>query len=114
MIDKFETLRKKLHDSIKKNGIDSEKTKKISAKFDELVNSYYKNEKQYHEYDFIYTKYKESLEYISKVTKEFGAFPTTEEWNKFAKEKGLLCSESLKYISGLNWHKLRNRTVSEK
>ena len=113
MIDKFETLRRKLHESIKKNGINSEKTKKISAKFDELVNSYYKNEKQYHEYDVIYIKYKESLDYITKIAKEFGVFPSTAEWNKLAKEKGLLCSESLKYISGLNWHNLRNRTVSK-
>ena len=46
MIDNFERLRKKLDESVEKNGLNSEKTKKISERFDKMVNNYYKNEKQ--------------------------------------------------------------------
>ena len=113
MIDNFERLRKKLHESIEKNGFQSEETRKISAKFDELVNSYYKNEKQFKEENVIHDKYTESINTLRKIAREFAKFPTVEEWNKYAKEKDLLSSESLKYISGLNWHKLRNRILAE-
>lgn len=114
MSDRFEILRKKLHESIKKNGISSERTAKISAKFDALVNSYYINERQFHRDSMMYEKYKESVNILRKLTREYGKFPTESEWNRYAKEKSLLCSESLKYITGLNWHGLRSRTLLEK
>ena len=114
MLDKFERLRKKLNESIEQNGLNSEKTKKISRKFDELINSYYEKEVQYSHESIMYKKYVESINELSKITKDFAEFPSIPEWNKYAKEKGLLNSESIKYISGLNWHDLRNRTVSKK
>ena len=113
MLDNFERLRKKLHDSIEKNGIDSEKTKKLSERFDKMVNNYYKNEKQYHEDSLMHIKYLESIQSLKRITKDFVKFPSVQEWNYYAKEKDLLSSESLKYISGNNWHHLRNRTLSE-
>lgn len=113
MINNFEKIREKLHESIEKNGINSEKTKKISARFDQLVNSYYTNERKYDANSLMYIKYTESAKELRKITKEFAKFPSIDEWNKYAKEKGLLCSESLKYITGLNWHDLRNRIISE-
>ena len=62
----------------------------------------------------MYKKYVESINAIEKITQDFGEFPSIPEWNKYAKEKDLLNSESIKYISGLNWHDLRNRTISRK
>ncbi len=114
MPDRFEILRKRLHESIKKNGISFEKTRRISAKFDALVNSYYTDEIQFHRDSIMYTKYKESINTLRKLTREYRKFPTTDFWDKYAKEKDLLCSESLKYITGLNWHNPRNRTLLEK
>lgn len=108
MKDKFERLREKLNRSIEENGLDSEKTQKISREFDELLNSYYKKEKMYSEKSIIYQEYQKSINELEKITKEFGEFPSVEEWNKYAKEKNLLTSESLKYVSGLNWKDLKN------
>ena len=39
---KIEKLRKKLHKSIEKNGVDSRKTIRISQKLDEIINVYFK------------------------------------------------------------------------
>lgn len=112
MRDEFEKLRKKLEESIEKNGIDSERTKKISEKFDKMVVSYYKNEKQYHENSIMHIKYSDSMQNLKMITTDFAKFPTIEEWNHYAAEKELLCSESIKYISGNNWHNLRNRILT--
>lgn len=109
MISDFEKLRKKLEESIEVNGLDSEQTRKLSQRYNELVNFYYQNEKQYRKDNPIYIKYVESIKYLRKITKDFVEFPTIKEWNYYAKEKNLLNSESLKYISGSNWHDLRNR-----
>lgn len=114
MKNSFENLRKRLHKSIEENRFYSEKIRKLSEQFDKLINSYYKNERQYYEENFMHIKYNETLNHLRKISREFGKFPTIEEWNKYAKEQDLLCSESLKYISGINWHALRNRTLSEK
>ncbi len=109
MINDFEKLRKKLEESIEVNGLDSEQTRKLSQRYNELVNFYYQNERQYRKDNPIYIKYVESIKYLRKITKDFVEFPTIREWNYYAKENDLLNSESLKYISGSNWHELRNR-----
>lgn len=111
MISNFEKLRKKLDESIETTGISSEKTRKISIKYNELVNNYYKKEKQYHAGNFMHKKYLESVQNLRKVTKDFVKFPTIKEWNYYAKENNLLNTESLKYISGNTWHELRNKIL---
>lgn len=113
MINDFEKLREKLHESIDKHGLHAEKTRKISKRYDELVNSYYQNERQYHEDNVMNVKYSESVKYLKKMAKDFIKFPTIKEWNCYAKKNNLLNSESLKYISGNAWHDLRNRISSE-
>lgn len=113
MINDFEKLRKKLHETIEVYGLDSEKTRKISKRYNELVNSYYQNEKQYHRDNVMYIKYLESINCLRKIARDFVRFPTIKEWNYYAKENNLLNSESLKYISGNSWHDLRNRILSE-
>ncbi len=110
---RFEKLRCKLHTAINKYGINSKETREISKKFDGLVNSYYEKERQYPENSLMRIKYLESLNILRKITRDFSKFPSTDEWNKYAGEKGLLCTESLKYITGINWHQLRNRIKSE-
>lgn len=113
MISDFEKLRGKLHESIERNGIDSEQTRKISNRYNELINSYYENERQYRKDEVMGIKYIESVKCLKKITKDFVKFPTIKEWNYYAKENGLLNSESLKYISGNTWHNLRNRILAE-
>ena len=109
MISDFEKLRGKLDESVEKYGLHSERTKKISRRYNRLVNLYYQNEKQYHRSSLIHDNYLESIECLRKITKDSVKFPTIEEWNYYAKENNLLNSESLKYISGNSWHDLRNR-----
>lgn len=113
MSNRFEKLRKKLDKAVEVYGVNSKEAKKISQKFDELVSEFYKKEKQYPTESIIYIKYLETIEELTKITRDFSEYPTIEEWNKYAKDKKLLCSESLKYITGINWHKLRNRIKSE-
>lgn len=113
MINDFEKLREKLHETIEKNGLDSEQAIKISNRYNKLVNSYYQKEKQYSEENIMHTHYIESIKALRKITRDFVKFPTIKEWNHYAKENNLLNSESLKYISGNSWHDLRNRVLSE-
>ena len=42
-IKRIRSLRNKLHKSIKKNGLDSDETRKISDEMDILINEYYNN-----------------------------------------------------------------------
>lgn len=113
MISDFEKLQKKLNESVEKNGLNSEQTRKISKRYNELINLYYRNEKQYHEGELMEIKYIESVKSLRKITSDFVKFPTIKEWNYYAKENDLLNSESLKYISGNTWHDLRNRILAE-
>ncbi|MCI8470181.1 MAG: aspartyl-phosphate phosphatase Spo0E family protein [Clostridia bacterium] len=109
MVNDFEKLREKLHASIEENGLNSEKTRKISEKYNELVNIHYQKERQYNSNNIMYVKYIESVKSLRKITRDFVEFPTIKEWNHYAKENDLLNSESLKYISGSSWHDLRNK-----
>lgn len=112
-MDKFKKLQNELHKNIEKYGLNSEKTRKISEKYNKLVNSYYEKERLYHEGNLMHIKYKLSLSKLRQITIEFGKFPSIEEWNQYAKQLNFLSSESIKYISGNNWHDLRNRTMTE-
>lgn len=113
MITDFEKLREKLHESIEINGLNSEQTRKISKKYDDLINSYYQHEKQYKKNSLMQDNYRESTKCLKKITKDFSKFPTVKEWNFYAKQNDLLNSESLKYISGSTWHELRSKIMSD-
>lgn len=113
MINRFERLRKKLDAEIEKNGLNSRKTEILSDKFNKILNNYYLKERKFKEGNVLEEKYKLSLEKLEKKTKKSKKFPSIEEWNKYAKENDLLSSESIKYISGINWHELRIRILSE-
>lgn len=113
MVNNFEKLRGKLHQTIEIYGLNSEQTMKVSEKYNQLVNSYYRNEKQYREDSLMNIKYLESIKCLKKITRDFVKFPTIKEWNYYAKEKDLFNSESLKYISGNTWHNLRNKILTD-
>lgn len=113
MINDFKKLREKLDESVEIYGLHSERTQKISERYNELVNFYYQNERQYNQDNIMNIKYQESVECLRKIAKDFMKFPTIKEWNCYAEQNDLLNSESLKYISGNTWHDLRNRISSQ-
>lgn len=99
-----ERLRKKLYDAIDEYGINSKEVYRLSIEMDKIL-----NKRGYDDKNLMYNKYLDSMYELRKISKEFGEFPTVEEWNRYAKENMLLNSESIKYISGLDWNKLRDR-----
>ena len=107
-MNEVEELREKLHNAIEEYGLNSEEVYKISIEMDKLL-----NKRGYNEKNLMYNKYLESMFEFRKISKIFNEFPSVNEWNKYAKEKYLLNSESLKYISGLNWHKLKDKIKKE-
>lgn len=50
---------------------------------------------------------KEYYEKAIQKIKELGSPVSIKEWNKIAKEEGLLSSESMKYISGKDFNTLQ-------
>lgn len=107
-MSEIEELRQKLHRAIEEYGLNSEEVYKISIEMDKLL-----NKRGYNEKNLMYNKYLESMFELRKISKIFGEFPTISEWNKYAKENYLLNSESIKYMSGLDWNMLRSRIKKE-
>lgn len=114
-IKKIRSLRNKLHKSIKKNGLDSDETRKISDEMDKLINEYYDNIQRisYSADSEMKLYYEYSYKQLKIVTQQLERFPSVQEWNKFAKEKVLLSSMSMQYISKLNWNYLRTKILRE-
>lgn len=110
---KIRRLRKKLHSNIEKYGINSEETRNISLCLDELINEYNKQQQIFDKDNNMKKAYEASIEKLKQIIKEFGEFPSVNEWNKYAKENVLLSSESIKYISHLNWNELREKLIYE-
>lgn len=105
----IERKRRKLHNSITKNGINSEETRKISIEIDNLLNEYYRKEKQYNENNTMIVFYEKSIKELKNLTLDSGGFPNVKLWNKYALKNNCLNSASLEYISGMNWHKLEKK-----
>lgn len=110
---KIEKLRMKLYESIDKEGLNSENTRKISEKLDILINEYYQKEKEYEKDNVVMYEYKVAYDKLEQLTREFGEFPSVISWNHYAKQNTYLNSESIKYISGLDWNKLRQKILYE-
>lgn len=107
-MSEIEELRQKLHRAIEEYGLNSEEVYMTSVKMDSLL-----NKRGYTNNNTMYNAYLDSMFELRKISKIFNEFPFVDEWNKYAKEKYLLNSESLKYISGLNWHKLKDKIKKE-
>ena len=76
---------------------------------DRILNIYNKEGVKYPEGNILYKEYIKALQVLIKITKDFAKFPTVIEWDKYAKEQNLMSSESIKYITGINWHDIRDR-----
>lgn len=115
IVKKIKKVRKRLNISIEKNGIESEETKEISNQINELINEYYNTirPKEYPENSDIKPNYEKSYIELKQKTDEMKRFPTVQEWNKYAKEKGCLSNVSMEYISELKWNYLRAKIMSE-
>lgn len=113
VLRKIEKLRKKLHDVIEKEGINSEYAAKISKELDELINEFNKKQQVFSNDNNMKSAYEKSITKLKQITTDFGGFPTIKEWDYFAKDNNLLSSESIKYISKLNWHELREKILYE-
>lgn len=112
-------LQNKLNKNIEKYGLSDKKTIELSEKIDAYINYYYATikERQYPTGSEMFSYYRISYDKLKELTIEKEKFPSAEEWNKYAKEYGLLCSESMKYISMLDWNYLRvkiNREINIK
>lgn len=110
--EKIKTLRDKLHKEINKTGIDSEETQKVSAELDAVINEFY-NKKEYNKDSIIYKEYLVAYNKLVQLTKQFGEFPTTKAWNKYATDNIYLSNKSIEYISELDWNNLRKKVFTE-
>lgn len=116
---KIKTLQRRLDTNIKKHGLSHEKTIELSKEIDEYISYYYKmaKERDYPKGSEMFLYYRISYDELKEFTKENGKFPSAEEWNKYAMENNLLSSESIKYVSMLDWTYLRvkvNREINIK
>lgn len=109
IIESLERLREELHMSISEEGLNSRKTMEISEEFNRVLNAYYENGARFPKESIIFKGYIKTIKALKRITKDFSKYPTVDEWNKYAKEHNLLSSESIKYITGINWHDIRNK-----
>ena len=93
---------RQLDNAIEIYGINSKEVETISKKIDESISELKQQKK-----NIMQDKFKECIEELKKIKKNLKRFPDTDEWNTYAKEKSLLNSLSIKYISGLTWDELR-------
>lgn len=114
-IKRIRSLRNKLHKSIKNSGLDSNETRRISDEMDKLINEYYDNIQQieYPSDSEMRLYYEQSYRAMKTTTQQLERFPSIQEWNQIAKEKYLLSSTSIQYISKLNWNYLRTKILRE-
>lgn len=104
----IEKARKRLHNSIEKNGLNSTETRKISLEIDALINIYYSKELRnktkgrfYSHGNFMGEIYTNSFENLRNLTVDLGEFPTLKIWNEYAKKNICLSVQSIEYISRL-------------
>lgn len=114
-IKKIRSTREKLNKSIKKYGLNSEETRKISNEMDKMISEYYNNisKIEYPNNSEMLIYYNRSYEALKLLTKQLGKFPIVKEWNKYAKENNYLSHISLEYISKLDWNYLQIKVERE-
>lgn len=81
-----------------------------------LANCFCRNSKKgrfYREGEFMGTMYDNSYQHLQLLTNILDEFPSIEQWNRYAKENLCLNSQSMQYIAGMNWHKLRDKIRSK-
>ena len=113
VLKEIKRLKRRLYEAIEKYGINADKTRVISEQLDQLINEFNSKQRILSEDNNMKTAYDKSILKLKQITIDFGSFPTVKEWNYFAKENTLLSSESIKYISQLNWNELREKVLHE-
>ena len=63
----------------------------------------------YREENLMGRMYDTSYQHLQLLTNMLNEFPSVKEWNQYAKENLCLNSQSMQYIAGMNWHKLRDK-----
>lgn len=119
LYNEIKVLQKKLDKNIDKNGLKDKQTIETSDKIEELINNYYNllKKREYPTESIMKLFYDISYEELKKNTIVNQKFPEVSQWNKYAREYGLLSAESIKYISMLDWKYLRvkvNREINMK
>lgn len=107
---RIRNLQNKLNNDVEKNKLSNKDTLEISNEIDKLINHYYLLSMQERKYPInsnMKLYYNLSYEELKKLTIKNKEFPELEEWNCYAKENNLLSSESIKYISMLEWKYLK-------
>lgn len=110
---KIERFREKLNKALENFKRNSPEVYKMSQKMDKLINHYYETEVQYPTNSMMPTYYYTSYKHLADLIKETGEFPTIKEWDEYAMKNILLSHVSIEYISGMNWHKLRDYMLQE-
>lgn len=82
---------------------------------DKLISEYYDNIQRisYPTDSEMRLYYEQSYRAMKTTTQQLERFPSIQEWNQIAKEKYLLSSTSMQYISKLNWNYLRTKILRE-
>lgn len=109
-------LQNKLNSGVEQNKLSDKEILEISNEIDKLINHYYSFSMQSREFpngSKLKLFYEESYKELIKMTIKNGKFPELEEWNKYAKENHLLSTESMKYITKLEWKYIRLRVNKE-
>ncbi|MBO5005364.1 MAG: aspartyl-phosphate phosphatase Spo0E family protein [Clostridia bacterium] len=106
--EQIEKTRKVLHRNIEKYGLDSKEAREVSIQLDELINRFYGKDRE----ETMQAEFKIAYEELKRYTRE-KEFPNVQVWDKYAKENNLISSESLKFLSKMNWNKLRDKIKSE-
>ena len=104
--NEIKVLQSKLNHNITKKGLSDSKTIELSEKIEQHINYYFKcidKSIDYPKNNTMSILYKVAYQQLKDLTVELKRFPTVEEWNEYAKINNLLSSESIKYISKLNW-----------
>lgn len=108
-------IRKKLNKAVIKYGLNSNETRKISDEIDKKINEYYNSIKQieYPPNNILYENKEKAYKKIKEITYNNKKFPTVQQWNQIAKDKGYLSHISLEYMLQTNWNNLRTRILRE-
>lgn len=108
--NEIRNLQNILNGGVENNNLNDEKALKLGNKIDKLINNYYSLSIPKREFP-VKSKMKQfydaSYRELKRMTIKNNRFPELEEWNKYAKENNLLSSESMKYISRMEWKYLK-------
>ncbi len=112
----IKNLQSKLNNGIKQNKLSDKEIVEISNELDKLINHYYSLSLQTRKFPMsskMKVFYDESYKELINMTKKNNKFPELEEWNKYAKKNHLLSTESMKYITKLEWKYIKLKVNKE-